>query len=61
VSPDIEADNLPGDEMAGKDAQLERAIAEVLKRLEERKTAVPTKEPPSIDLRIPRVAPTRPR
>jgi tricorn protease len=59
VHPDIEVDNLPGDEMAGRDPQLERGIAEVLKRLEERKTTLPTKDPPSRDLRTPKVAPPR--
>lgn len=54
VAPDIEVDNLPADELAGKDAQLERAIAEVLKRLE----ASPSKWAPlpeSIDLTNPQV------
>ena len=41
VHPDIEVDNLPGDELLGKDAQLERGIAEVLKRLEGWKTRLP--------------------
>ena len=52
VSPDIEVDNFPADELAGKDAQLDRAIAEVLKRLE----AHPSKWaplPPSKDLANP--------
>ena len=57
VSPDIEVDNLPGDELAGKDAQLERGIAEVLKRLEEKKPALPVADPASRDLRNPKVAP----
>lgn len=54
VSPDIEVDNLPADELAGKDAQLERGIAEVMKRLE----AHPSKWaplPPSKDLANPEV------
>ncbi len=42
VTPDIEVDNLPADELAGKDAQLDRAIVEVMKRLE----ASPSKWPP---------------
>ena len=60
VTPDIEVDNLPGDEMAGKDAQLERAVQEVLKRLLEKKPALPTADPASHDLRTPKVA-TPPR
>jgi tricorn protease len=57
VSPDIEVDNLPADEMAGKDAQLDRAIAEVLKRLDEKKPVLPTADPASRDLRDPKVVP----
>lgn len=57
VAPDIEVDNLPGDEMAGKDAQLERAIVEVLKRLGEKKPALPAVDPASRDLRKPEVVP----
>jgi tricorn protease len=56
VTPDIEVDNLPADELAGRDAQLERAIAEVLKRLE----ANPPKWaplPPPPDLANPPVPP----
>ena len=41
--------------MAGKDAQLERAVQEVLKRLAEKRPAIPTADPPSRDLRTPRV------
>jgi len=33
VSPDIEVDNDPASEIAGKDAQLDRAIAEIMKQL----------------------------
>jgi tricorn protease len=53
VSPDIEVDNLPADELAGKDAQLDRAIEEILKRLAEKKTVLPEADPPSPDLRRP--------
>jgi tricorn protease len=53
VSPDIEVDNLPGDVMAGKDAQLERGIQEVLKRIEEKRPAFPPLPPPK-DLSPPR-------
>lgn len=34
VRPNIEVDNLPVDEMAGKDAPLTRGIQEILKRLQ---------------------------
>ena len=57
VTPDIEVDNLPADELLGKDAQLERAIAEALKRLEDKKAALPAADPPSRDLRNPKVGP----
>jgi tricorn protease len=53
VSPDIEVDNLPADELAGKDAQLERAIQEVLKRVDERKPTLPS-VPPSRNLAPPK-------
>ena len=52
VSPDIEVDNLPKDVLAGRDAQLERAIAEVLARVEAEKPSLPP-APPSKDLRAP--------
>jgi tricorn protease len=42
VAPDIEVDNRPDDVVRGKDAQLERAIQEVMKRIE----ANPKKLPP---------------
>lgn len=42
VVPDIEVDNRPDDVVRGKDAQLERAIQEVMKRIE----ANPKKLPP---------------
>jgi len=42
VAPDIEVDNLPDDVVRGKDAQLERAIKEVMMRIE----ANPKKLPP---------------
>jgi tricorn protease len=52
VSPDIEVDNLPRDLVAGRDPQLERAIAEVLKRIEAEKPVRPL-PPSSRDLRNP--------
>ncbi|HTP50822.1 MAG TPA: S41 family peptidase [Anaeromyxobacteraceae bacterium] len=59
VAPDIEVDNLPADVLAGKDAQLERAIAEVVKRVEAEKPALPP-PPPSKDLRSPAARPGGP-
>ncbi len=52
VPPDIEVDNLPVDVLAGRDSQLERAIQEVVKRVESEKPALPP-VPPSKDLRSP--------
>jgi tricorn protease len=52
VDPDIEVDNLPADEMAGKDAQLERGIQEILKRIKEHPPVWPP-EPPSKNLANP--------
>jgi len=46
VAPDIEVDDLPGDELAGKDAQLDRAIAEIEKRVKESPSVWPP-QPPS--------------
>jgi len=53
VEPDIEIDNLPADVLAGRDPQLERGIAEVLRKIDEKKPAFPPR-PPSKDLRSPR-------
>lgn len=52
VDPDIEVDNLPADEMAGKDAQLDRGIEEILKRIQEHPPVWPP-EPKSRDLANP--------
>ena len=52
VDPDIEVDNLPADELAGKDTQLERGIEEILKRIQEHPPAWPP-EPKSRDLANP--------
>ncbi|MEW5702201.1 MAG: S41 family peptidase [Candidatus Zixiibacteriota bacterium] len=43
VEPDIEVDNLPEDIMKGKDAQIDRAVAELLKKMNE----APKKLPPA--------------
>jgi tricorn protease len=52
VAPDIEVDNLPAEVLAGRDPQLERAIAEVLKLIEAEKPRL-APPPPSKDLRRP--------
>lgn len=52
VAPDIEVDNLPADLAAGRDPQLERGVAEVLKRIAVEKPVRPG-PPPSKDLRTP--------
>ena len=52
VAPDIEVDNLPAEVLAGRDPQLERAIAEVLKRIEAEKPRL-APPPASKDLRRP--------
>ncbi|HSB19584.1 MAG TPA: S41 family peptidase [Anaeromyxobacteraceae bacterium] len=52
VAPDIEVDNLPADVLAGRDPQLDRAIAEVMKRIEAEKPRL-APPPPSRDLRRP--------
>lgn len=45
VPPDIEVDNLPADEMAGKDAQLDRAIDEVEARIRANPPVWPPRPP----------------
>jgi tricorn protease len=52
VDPDIEVDNLPADELSGKDAQLERGIQEILKRIKEHPPVWPP-QPPSPNLAKP--------
>jgi tricorn protease len=52
VAPDIEVDNLPSDLAAGRDPQLERGVAEVLKQIAAQRPARPA-PPPSKDLRAP--------
>jgi tricorn protease len=46
VGPDIEVENFPKDVIAGRDPQLERAVAEVLRLLAENPVDRMTKEPP---------------
>jgi len=45
VEPDIEVDNLPGDVMAGKDAQLEKGIEVILEKLRQHPVALPPPPP----------------
>jgi tricorn protease len=47
VGPDIEVENWPKDVIAGRDPQLERAVAEAMRQLKERPVDRATKEPPS--------------
>jgi tricorn protease len=56
TDPDIEIDNTPQDYAAGKDAQLERALAEVLKLLEANPPQLP-----KFDERPSRALPKLPR
>ncbi len=52
VAPDIEVDNTPADLAAGRDPQLERGVAEVLKQIAAQRPVRPA-PPPSKDLRSP--------
>ncbi len=45
VAPDIEVDNLPDDVVRGKDAQLDRAIQEVMKQIEANPKKLPPRPP----------------
>jgi tricorn protease len=45
VAPDIEVDDRPDDVMRGKDAQLERAIQEVMRQIEARPKKLPERPP----------------
>ena len=45
VIPDIRVENMPGDMVRGYDAQLTRAVDEVLKRLEEDPKEIPPRPP----------------
>ena len=45
VAPDIEVDNLPGDEMSGKDAQLEEGIKYIMKNIKEHPLEIPKRPP----------------
>jgi tricorn protease len=50
VAPDIDVENWPKDVMAGRDPQLERAVAEGMRMLKERPVDRATKEPPIADM-----------
>jgi tricorn protease len=45
VDPDIEVDDLPGDVMAGKDAQLDRAVAYIMDKLKANPMTLPPPPP----------------
>ncbi len=45
VAPDIDVENFPKDVIAGRDPQLERAVAEAMRMLKEKPTGRATKEP----------------
>jgi tricorn protease len=48
VDPDIVVDNDPKSILEGQDAQLERGVAEVMKKLKEKPVKLPPKPPPPI-------------
>jgi tricorn protease len=48
VSPDIEVDNDPASVLSGKDLQLERAVAEIQKRMAEKPMVLPSRPPDPI-------------
>jgi tricorn protease len=45
VEPDVEVDDLPGDEMAGKDAQLDSAIRTLMEKIESHPMTLPPRPP----------------
>ena len=45
--PDVDVENWPKDVIAGRDPQLERAVAEAMRMLKEHPVDRATKEPPS--------------
>jgi tricorn protease len=51
VDPDIEVDNDPASVIAGKDPQLERAVAEVMRKLKENPPKLPTRPPDPVKAR----------
>ena len=51
VDPDIEVENDPPSVIAGKDPQLERGVAELMKKLKEKPTVWPTRAPAPVKLK----------
>jgi tricorn protease len=45
VEPDIEVDNLPGDVMSGKDAQLDEAVKYLMKKIKDNPPKIPQRPP----------------
>jgi tricorn protease len=45
VEPDIKVDNLPGDVMRGKDAQLEKGVSYLMKKIKEHPMNIPKRPP----------------
>jgi tricorn protease len=56
VEPDIEVENRPGDVLAGRDAQLERALEFLADRIESEPMPVPDQAPPYPDKSKPTIA-----
>ena len=53
VDPDIEVDNDPASVLAGKDPQLERAVAEVMKQMATKRHTLPPRPADKIRPRTP--------
>ena len=51
VDPDIEVDNDPASVIAGKDPQLERGVAELMKKLQQNPTAQPRRPADPVKLK----------
>jgi tricorn protease len=51
VSPDIEVENDPASVLAGKDLQLERAVAEITKAMEREPRRLPARPPDPVKTR----------
>ena len=45
VEPDVEVDDLPGDEIAGKDAQLDTAIRMLMEKIDQKPPTLPGPPP----------------
>src|SRR5205807_1977373 len=55
VDPDIEVDNDPKSEIAGRDPQLERAVAEIMKKLKDHPVKLPPR--PAAPIKTPEARP----